>query len=290
MQKLTYENLNGRSVTFGSAPPYILEHVKGLGKPPVKIATTRGVYQHGDTPRSALLEPRYVDLSFHIKGESRADMYAKREALMSMLAYNRAFDGERQGRLIYENDYGAWWIYATPEGPDPETRAQDWLLSTKMSFRCANPYWRKESVSSMQLFMSGDGFQLPFRFPIRLGDRRFSGRAVNAGQADTPVRITIAGSGEKPTLVNHSTGTRITVSRAIATGETLHIDTDPELLSVTVRSANGTESPAHGYLSLDTPLAGFMLRRGVNEIEYLPSEPSKLSRVELSWETRLEGV
>jgi hypothetical protein len=290
MQKLTYINLHGDAVTFGGAPPYILEHVKGLGKPAVKIASTRGVYQHGDTPRGALLEPRFVDFTFHIEGGSRADLYARREALMGLLALGRALDGERQGRLIYENDHGRWWIYATPDGPDPETRMQNWLLSSKLSFRCADPYWRWEAVSTLELFMSESSFRLPFRFPIRLGNRQFSGQAINAGHADAPVRITIRGSGEKPTLANHTTGAQITIARAVATDETLYIDTDPETLSVVVRDADGTETSAHGYLSLDTPLIGFALRRGINQIEYLPSQPSQLSRVQLSWDTRLEGV
>ena len=290
MQKLTYINLHGDSVTFGGEPPYILERVKGLGKPAVKIASTRGVYQHGDTTRAALLEPRFVDLSFHIRGESRADLYQKREALMGLLAYGRAFDGKYQGRLFYQNDYGTWWIHAIPDSLDPEARLQNWLLSSKLSFRCADPYWNTTEVRTLALFMRNSSFSLPFRFPIRLGSRRFSGLAVNAGQAEVPVRIAIVGSGETPTLVNHSTGARLTVSRPVATGETLRIDTAPETLSVMVRRADGSEEAAHGYLSLDTALLGFSLRRGENEIEYLPSEPSILSSVELSWNTRLEGV
>ena len=86
------------------------------------------------------------------------------------------------------------------------------------------------------------------------------------------------------------TGAKITVSRPVAAGETLLINTDPEVLSVVVRGLNGAETAAHGYLSLETPLAGFMLRRGPNAIEYVPNQPSNLSRVELQWNSRLEGV
>ena len=87
-----------------------------------------------------------------------------------------------------------------------------------------------------------------------------------------------------------STGARIAVSRPVAVGERLIIDTDPDVLSVVVRAADGTETPAHGYLSLDSSLTGFVLRPGPNNIEYLPSRPSLLSRVELQWSARLEGV
>jgi hypothetical protein len=290
LQSLTYINLTGDSIVFGGGPPYVLEHVKGLGKPAVKFATSRGVYQHGDTARSAMLEPRNIDFTFHIQGMSREDLYQKREALQRLLAYERVFDGERQGRLFYENDYGRWWIPAMPEGPDPERRVQNWLLQSKMTFRCSDPYWRDEAIHTLPLAMSDTSFRLPFRFPIRFGTRMFTGRAVNAGQASTPVRITIHGSGETPSLVNHTTGARITVSRPVAAGETLLINTDPQELSVAVCGLNGTETPAHGYLSLETPLVGFVLRRGPNIIEYLPNQPSNLSRVELQWSSLLEGV
>jgi len=289
-QRLTYINLTGDTIVFEGRPPYVLEKVKGLGKSKVKFNTSRGVYQHGDTTRGALLEPRNIDFSFHIQGMSRSDLYQKREALMRLLAYERVFDGERQGRLFYENDHGRWWIPAIPEGPDPDRRIQNWLIQSRMSFRCSDPYWRDEAIYTLALRMSDTSFRLPFRFPIRFGTRMFMGRAVNAGHSSTPVRITIYGSGETPSLVNHTTGAKITVSRPVAAGETLLINTDPEALSVVVRALDGTETPAHGYLSLETPLEGFVLRRGPNAIEYVPNQPSNLSRVELRWSSRLEGV
>ena len=209
---------------------------------------------------------------------------------MGLLAYERAFDGERQGRLFYENDHGRWWIPAIPEGPDPDRRIQNFLIQSRMTFRCSDPYWRDEAIHTLALRMSDASFRLPFRFPIRFGTRMFTGRAVNAGHASTPVRITVHGSGETPSLINHTTGAKITVARPVATGETLLINTDPEALSVVVRSFDGTETPAHGYLALETPLAGFALRRGPNIIEYVPNQPSNLSRVELQWSSRLEGV
>ena len=58
MQKLIYINLTGDIIVFEGRPPYVLEKVKGLGKPKVKFNISRGVYQHGDTTCGALLEPR----------------------------------------------------------------------------------------------------------------------------------------------------------------------------------------------------------------------------------------
>ncbi len=290
MQQLTYINLRGESIVFGGEGPYILEHAEGLGAPDVKFTTTRGVGQHGDTPRKALREPRFVTLTFHTQGRDRSDLYAQRLAAMGKLALPRAFDGERQGRLVYANDYGAWWCHAIPDGPDHTKRMQDWSLSTKLTLRCSSPYWRTMDASALTLEMGGASFALPFRFPIRFGRRRFTGEALNAGHVETPVRIEVAGSGEMPTLINRTTGARLAVSRAVATGETLLIDTDPDRLAVTLRAADGAETDAYGYLDISSALTGFTLQTGANALEYLPSAPSSSSRVTVSWETRLEGL
>lgn len=290
MQKLTYINLHGDAIVFTSAPPYILEHVSGLSRPPIKVQTSRGVWQQGDTPERIVLDARIVDLQFHIQGASRADLYAQREALMAALASPRAFDGEKQGRLIYENDHGKWWCYAIPEETDPEKRFQNWFLSAKLPFRCASPYWKTMGTSSAMLEMGNGGFTLPFSFPIQLGSSNFSGTVVNHGQVDAPLVIQIYGSGETPSIVNRTTGAKLTVSRAVAPGEILRINTDPDVLSVTLIAADGSQTPAHGYLSMDSALRTFTLRPGENKMEYLPSAPNAASRVKMDWQTELEAI
>ncbi|MCL2812570.1 MAG: phage tail family protein [Clostridia bacterium] len=290
MQKLTFINLRGEAVEFGGGPPYVLEKVRGLGKPGYKLSAARGVYQHGETPYGFQLDSRYVELSFHIQGRSRVDLYQKRQELLAALAMPVAFDGTRLARLIYQNDYGSWWIHAIPEGPDPDIRLQNWLLSAKLCFRCPNPYWKANVSDALTLAMNEATFKLPFGFPVRLGNRGFYGTAFNGGQVVAPPLIEIAGSGETPTLINHTTGASITVARAVATGDLLVIDTDPEALSVVIRTAQGEAIPAHGYLGLDSSLAGFTLRPGMNELEYKPSAPSIDSLVRIRWTPRMEGV
>ena len=290
LQKLTYINLLGQIVEFGGGPPYVLEKVRGLGKPGYKLPAARGVYQHGETPARFQLDARHVDLSFHIQGYSRADLYQKRRALMAALSMPAAFDGSRLARLVYQNDSGSWWTYAVPEGPDPNTRLQNWLLSAKLSFRCPDPYWKAHAPDALTLEMSGTSFKLPFAFPIRLGRRGFHGTANNCGQVPTPLRIEIAGAGETPKLVNHTTGAAIVVSRAIAHGDVMEIDTDPGALSVMIRTSQGEAVPAHGYLTPGSSLTDVTLRPGPNELEYSPSVPSFESLVHIRWMPRMEGV
>lgn len=126
MQKVTYINILGEAIEFSRLPPFVFHSIKGTGAVETSFITSRGVNQHGDTTQGVLKEPRYLELRFHIDGADRQDMYRRRVQAMGVLAIARAFDGCQRGKLIYENDYGRWWIWAIPEvGPAFERRIKN---------------------------------------------------------------------------------------------------------------------------------------------------------------------
>ncbi len=176
-----------------------------------------------------------------------------------------------------------------PDQLDAEKRIRNWLFDIPLSFRCASPYWIEEARHLLAL-QYGEGLRLPFTSPFRLGSRGYSGQAVNRGAAATPVLIEIRGSGETPKIENHTLGTKIVVERAIPPGSTLRVNSDPEALEVTLVDPEGKETPADGHLTLDSALAGFVLRPGINHIEYTPSVPNVPSMVKIWWCGRWEGL
>lgn len=291
MQKLTYINLRGEQLEMGGSPPYILHRVEGVEPTDVQIISSRGAYQHGATTRGLLCEVRKIDALVSIRAESRSEMYQARMHAGAILTHPLCFSDNQVGRLIYENDVGRWWTYAVPEGGmNGGSRAQDNLIDMHVTFHCDSPYWFSMEDNYITLQMGDGSFTLPFSFPIRFGRRDFSRTARNAGAVDAPVHITIEGTGEMPTLFNHTTGAKIAVSRVIARGERLIIDTDPTALTVKVIKANGEEENAFGYLSSSLAISAFALRSGDNLIEYAPSVVSTESRVTVRWRTRCEGV
>lgn len=293
MQRLEYVNLRGDKTVFGGEPPYVLEHVDGLGLAPMELISHRGVYQQGVSLQRLTREARVVECKFHVEGgESRANMYQKRIALLAELSPQFALD-EGTGtmaKLYYENDYGRWWTYAVPKELAYVNRLQNYMVSCPLDFSCPSPYWRGDDDHEVTLEMATGAFRLRFGFPITLGNRRFSATVYSDSQVDTPVNILIEGHGEMPTLANHTTGKSITVQRAVASGEFLEISTDEDNLYVNLLQADKQVIPAYGYLSLDSALSDFVLRPGDNRIEYIPSEASESSKVTVTWETRLEGV
>jgi hypothetical protein len=136
----------------------------------------------------------------------------------------------------------------------------------------------------------GDGFSLPFSFPISFGTRDYSREAVNTGHVDAPAQIWIECKGEIPRLVNRSTGKSLALSSAVPEGYTLYINTDPARLEATLTDPNGAVTGAFGRLSLDTPMADFVLRPGLNTLVYEAGGAGAQSGIRVRWRAAYEGV
>lgn len=294
MQIFIYTNLRGQSVTFGGGPPYVFEKIKGMGGADLDIADSTGAYQQGHTIHRLQREERRLTLHFHVDGRPGMDtVYKYRQNLLGVLSPRYALDEDtgEYARLTYTNDYGSWWTWAVPEGARYEKRLSRFMVSCPVTFHCPSPFWFPVAQDTTLLEISIDSFSLPFSLPFRLGTRRFSGAVHNTGHVDAPVIIEISGVGERPILLNRTTGAKLSVALPIAGGELLRINTDPEHLAVELYKSNGTVVNAYGYLSLDSALSEFVLRPGLNKLEYRPTEPpSRYSKVRVLWYPRLEGV
>ena len=213
MQKLIYQNLRGERVVF-ALEPYVLASVRGLGMCGVDKATSRGSMQQGQTFTALRRDARTVDATISILARSRAELYALREALCGALSIDKAMDGEKRARLIYENDHGSWWTWAVPEGNvDWKGRACDAHVNIKLSFACESAFLYGIAPNAVTFQRRRSGFRLPMRMPLTLGSNRFSQTAQNRGHAYAPVTITILSDGEIPCLVNRSTGARLALVR-----------------------------------------------------------------------------
>lgn len=302
MQRIEYVNLKGERAVFEGGPPFVLEHVEGLGAAPLSVVEVRGAYQQGATFQRLSRGSRVVEATFHVQGDGRRSLYARRQRLLGLLSPQAAFDAESgaMGRLYYQNDYGTWWTYAVPELLSYVQRVHNFMVSCPLAFRCPSPFWVRvdpetgsEWSSVVMEMLSGD-FTLPFSVSAEqgftLGSRQFTALANNLGQTDAPVLVEVDGTGEQPTLYNRTTGTQLSIGRTVPTGERLVISTAPEDLYVRLQQHSGESIDASGYLSLDSSLLDFVLAPGANALEYMPSTPSERSRIKVSWRTLVEGV
>ena len=292
MQKITYINLYGETVVFSNETPLILASVSGLSRPSGKLITAQGAYQSGQTIYRAQLAARKVAVTFSVFGcGSRAALYEQRARLEHVLSYGRCVRDGKCGQLIYENDAGAWIASAVPDGSITYgKRFLNSMPNCKVSFTAAGAYLKTRTSKGKTLRMGSGGFTLPSALPMRLGTRLFEDNLSNDGTVDAPMEITIYGTGETPKLVNHTTGAQLVVETPVATGSRLVINTDPDELSCVLIGPDGTQTDAFGYLDPSVAVSAFLLAPGINRIEYMPSIPSKGSRVDIVWRTMYEGV
>lgn len=290
MQKLIYQNLRGENVAFFHAP-FVLCKVRGVGMNDVKITASSGAYQQGESLVSLRREARKVKVTLHLMAASREEMYRLRSQLLSALSPDKAFDGENRARLIYENDYGRRWTWATPEsGLDWGDRKQNAHPSLSLTFRCESPYWYSVGKSEAVFRARENGFTLPRALPLRLGSKVFQQILRNGGQSDAPVWIGVEGKGESPTLINDSTGALLRLISPLPAGDVLEVNTDPAALAVRVRHPDGSEENGFGLLDPTSSVAAFCLRPGENELRYVPEGDGSETAIRISWYELYEGV
>ncbi len=290
MQKLTYINLDNEQIVFCAAP-YVLCKLGGLGLPELEVFSVRGAYQQGDTPTGCRRQPRMLELTMHIMGASRTELYRRRMELLHILSPDRAVQGDARARLIYENDNGRYMTYAIPDGGlNAQSRALNTQPNLRLNFRCESPYWYAVNPTQITFDNAGSGFGLPFAFPVDFGRRDYSKDANNLGQVSAPMEITIQCKGEVPRLKNLTTGKEIALAAPVPDGNTLYLNTDPARLDARIVDATGAQTGAFGKLSLTTPLADFTLRPGLNELFYDAGGASAHSVITVSWRNAYEGV
>ena len=289
MQRITYVNTYGERLVFGGEPPLLLRSVSGLSRPDATVVKTQGAYQDGVRFSRLQLPARVVQISFDMPPlATREAMYRERMRIERVLS-RCARDGTI-GLMIYENDAGAWIAGAVPDGAvSYGKRFRNGFVNNRLTLYCPDAYLQDRIEQSAQRRMGQSGLVLPAALPVRLGARRFRLALTNEGTADAPVTMVLHGTGETPTVVNHTTGARIVVSRTVSEGEQLVICTDPRNLSCRILRADAEED-AFGYLDPSTAVSAFLLAPGVNDVEYVPSAVSLGSRMEIRWRSCYEGV
>lgn len=291
MQRLIYTNLRGESLAFGYGGPWLLAGVKGLGTCDNDISLTNGNGQDGGRIQSIRRESRTITATVQLLGQSRRDMYDQRIAACQILSPSLAAAGEERARLLYENDAGAWWTWAAPQGGlDWGKRIMDIHTGLSIHFECESPFFYGRTPNEAVFRRTRGGFGLPFSFPLQLGSRTFAMRVYNNGSAFAPVTVTVEGGGETPVLLNESTGASLSLVTPLPEGDRLTIRTDPGRLSVTIRRKDGTEQNAFGYLDPLSCISGFGLKPGVNELRYVPGGATTRSTIRVKWYDTFEGV
>lgn len=281
MQKIIYENPSGKRVEFSMTPPYIFEKVSGIQAEDAILLTTEAPGQHGKSFHGLRMSDREINLSMHIKGNTREDMYRLRRELIAILSSGQSICGAL-GRLEYYNDAGSYCIPAIVKiGGNATARLKNYN-SMNIVFYCPNPFFRAMIPVSDNMAYLGGGFEFPLEFPedgVTFGSQGYQSTLDNAGDFPAPLEITITGPATEPQIMKVSTGEYIKVKRQLFAGDTLYLNTERGNRKVMITRQNGETEQAFGYLDLTSTF--FQLDPGENDFEYHSGDDTTNARVTL---------
>lgn len=206
--------------------------IADLGSVPVEYETSRGYGQHGVTVHDWRLAERVISFILSGSGRNRARYWTLREQIIEALRPNRG--GALTLRIVLpggaRRDIRGW----LQSGPALGEAADGLGLDATFSLLCPDPAFYDPALTTVAL-QSGDvgGFYFPLAFPIDFaGGAALSATITVGGTWLAYPTLAIAGPYTGIILRNSTTGGYLTLSVAIAAGETRVIDLTPGSQSV----------------------------------------------------------
>jgi phage-related protein len=257
MQSITYINELGKQVTFSSeanSPKFLISVVAPVSK---TVQTYTAIGQHGQKRLNTIYNPRTITCECIYACET--DIVSYKKGWQEIVD---TFAPHLKGTLIYTNDAGTYEIDVSPL-ETPILSKQQFAIQFEADF----PLWRNAESTEYVFGTVKPLWKFPFTFangPLKMGEWQKEFEYVNNNSIETPFKLVIQGVSDYCKITNDN-GEFIKVNKAVATGQTLTIDTATGI--VTFADENGVISYANQYVSLDSTL-GMKLHEGVNILTY----------------------
>lgn len=255
---ITFNFDNGKDrLAFDDTDFTVLDY-SGIEATDYDLVTKDNINGIGATIKKRKLLPRPVTIEFEYEG------YADRASIRQMLI---GFFSPLSTGTLKVHCMGVTRViaYEVQKLMFASKNVHDYI-SCLLELTCLDPAMLAEYSESDQMSTWIGGWKLKFTLPFHLRRRGPKQKTIiNGGHLDTPIRVVFQGPAKNPRIVNKTTGEKIIVNQTLTEDDFLHIDTDPDHISVQIERG-GTLEDAYGYIDLDTDF--FMLRPGENVIEY----------------------
>jgi hypothetical protein len=248
-----YENSDGNSITFVYENGYLINKPVGIDTVSVSLSQAQGIDQVGVTVQSKNVQPRPVNISGILVGDSQAE---NKNVLMSVIR------PDLPGRLYADDYYIDVNVTATPTiGPEPE------FAAFQFSLIAPYPYWSQDESIGVALaavdpkFRLWDGDDSHLAPDGTLGSWNISGEysfgevieeqffsVFNTGQLPVPFTTVITAKGivSNPKITDVESGKYLLLNYTMSAGERIEVEITHERTYVT-SSVNGD---IRGALSL----------------------------------------
>lgn len=267
IETIIYKNSNGDKVVFNNIRPYILESVSGIGSPGIDSITTKSI-GHGSYFHTNYLDERIISINVGIFGNSRRDMFKKRDELISILNPNL------DGLLIYKNDYLERQIECKVySGPNYSSKLRR-LQKLTIEFICPDPMFKDLVPENNEMATIIPNFKFPLKIPKQSGiefgiiESNPIGNIINHGDINTGFIVEFKAKGTviNPRIMNIYTREFISVCIKLEANEILKINTNFNNKKVEYINKDNEVENIFSLIDIDSTF--FQLKVGDNHLKY----------------------
>lgn len=257
MEKITYTNSLGNTITFDYKGEYILTDFTGMSAAEIIPATTQGYKQHGQALNDVSLGIRVMTLNILIWG----DRYGKKRELDKL--FNPLFG---EGTLVYTNDHQSKMIKCVPTLTPQISKRNGSIHIVEVELTAYNPFFYDVVENVMKMDDYTGGLTFPLAGVMKFAEKGDVSRIENTGDYYTSIRAEFRGDAINPRLILENTGEYIRVNTTIAADEKLWIDTTYGNKTVYKEAADGTLTSAYNLIDINTSF--FQLPLGQNTLTF----------------------
>ena len=269
MEKFTYTNNLGNSITLDYTSDYIIKEYDGLTASEIIPTTTRGYRQNGYSRINTNLGSRIISITFFVYAEDMEHFYEKRRNLAS----------------VFNPLLGDGYVSSQPT-PNEKNGS---LQSFRVEITCDNPFWFDNEENALKMGDFTGGLDYPLVFSGAGEKFAQKGDIANikiVGDVPSPIRAEFKNESVNPKLTLVNTGEFIKVQTTIADKEKLIINTAYGNKTVEHIAADGTIENSYHLITLDSSF--FSLPIGENQLSFIGEGGTP--EVYLYWRNYYVGV
>jgi len=263
MEKFTYKNALGNTITIDYSGNYVIDSYDGLTASEIIPITSSGYKQNGATYISTNLGIRIINITFGVIASDTFDMYAARRNVVSV--FNPLLG---EGTLTYTNDFISKSIrVAVTAAPTPAAKYGTIQYYT-VELTANNPLWFDNAESAVKLGDFTGGLSFPLQFEgdgVIYAQKGDIANITIEGDVPSPIRAEFKNTSVNPKLELINTGEFIKVETSIDEGESLIINTEYGNKTVKKVTESSVESAFH-LISLNSTF--FSLPKGLNKLSF----------------------
>ena len=289
-RKITIERKNISMILTQS--PFFVEEMKGFDSLDVNVITTQGFDQDGSTPVNIYTDDRPMEISGAIYAESTWKMQELRDKLLDLFL--------PKAELEITHFYGGITrrikAYAEKTPAFSLTKVSK-LQKYKVKLKAADPYWREEKNTLVEMASTKGRFHFPLAIPKKKGvvfgvkstSKIASVPNRSAVKTGMTITFTAKGSVVNPYVLNIYTRECLKLNCSMEDGQTIVVETGDEKSVTSILS--GVTEDYIGYIDIAGGNHTFLeLAPGDNVFRYGSEGGENYLAVKFVYSTKYAGV